>query len=1245
MQAAVQNLARKLNSLPTSSSLQPNTSLSVGVRHNATLTLAIDHARKYNLSVQDAKADDQPTQADASLEFESLDALYEAQKGQAAMLRLLASRRAELAGDAALFQRVADELAPHASELEPLARALFGAPRWQPDAEAPRCMQCDRAFRTLRRRHHCRVCGEVVCARCAPVPRDGEPRRCGRCAAREVASPPPGAAAAALPLPAPMAAGSSAAAAPELDASEILLESQIEAALAQLRLASRAAAALLGGVAVVALRAALPSAASLLYSAADMLQSSAPLGALPPVAFQALGGAFLGALPLCTAPFAQLLASAVYRYLRISWSVALVVLRVLSVHLGTRHRSERAVAAAWALCHRVNARYCFDEARSLGGFWVKLAQASSVSSIMPAAYASELSKLQDAMPAEPREAIDALLRTELGDDYGDRVRLAPGPPIGSATIAQVHRAELLLDGHWVDGVIKVQHSGVAERLRIDIIASNLVAVIFQRLYPHLFSDLRNIARELASLTMAELDFRLEASSQQMACEYFAGSAELAPRVLVPRVFPSLVTRRVLGMEYIDGMRLDELRANGADQAKVEQVARTLVDAFSATLSGPIFNVDPHPGNLLVDRRTGHLVLLDWGQMRRLTTTERSAYTRVFMAAAMEDPALLIDACHDLGLGDEMPSHTEIAHIPLTMLAGLRFLLRDSRPAERSKSDFKELEEAVGKLGAIGTGEQAVSGGADSLFKGALLPLSKTCNLLFEVCSRLDVALPLLQMLTLSGYKALLKDGGFDVVPELRGSRFVLTKPAAHQQLPSTPPRQSSRSRPLTESKLKTPVVGITAKRPPPLSAPSRGATWTPPPPLPDSLVVERRLAARLRALHAEGLILGAQLSLVDVYSAAPIADVVVGHTSWLAPHDVTRETPFPLQEISRIFLALSVLRASDSISESAPSLLDTVVGGATVEQILGYTSGHVVHLPRYVGSLNDMCDAKAMATAAAADAPTLTPGTAQRYLHVPFGYLLDASLRARGSSAALAWASMAEAALGPGGASRLMLSAPTTRMAEPWKILRASSVEDFATIMIEFNRYLDIAQASEAPGATEAERANFASYGCLFGKVSWLEASGIRDGGVQAAELHGLQAFATARDTSLALAAAARGEIVGRDVLADALRSRRPTKQRDDAPMPRVVSYFEGSEWGLGIQLGVAEAAAAGGNKAGGPLAGRARDDRPRAAIPSWGHVSSSGSFALVLAGGRVAATLLLNCQMSAKASAQVLEELRQIYS
>ncbi|CAJ1439391.1 unnamed protein product, partial [Effrenium voratum] len=783
--------------------------------------------------------------------------------GKRAAIGLLAQGKLRLEGDLGQLEELRQELAPHGPSLEQAAEALMSSDtaakgglwtripeadgafwsglrvRWLPNEAADCCMSesCGRAFTLLRRRHHCRGCGRIFCDACAP-PRGSPPeRRCGRCwsARRGVSGPP----AAGLPTPAPMPEPE-APIAKSQSTTELLVEFHVEDALNGVRFWRRGVFGL-SLAATAYLVAALRSQERLLLSPFLLL--------------------------------AFFLRRWLLRYAEVGWMCLVILCKVLSARMRCSQRPALAAEAIWALCHKVNARFLFDTVVSLGGFWVKLAQTASVMSALPDAYVEELSKLQDAMPADSLEDVEALLSQELGPKWRERIRLDTGPVLGSATIAQVHRATFLgPEGQELPGVIKVQHRGVEEKLLVDISASVMMGRVLTWLIPHLFSDLSSTIQDTAEMSKAELDFRVEAKSQTLAREKIL---DAGLDVLVPKVIEEFVTKRVLAMDFVKGVKITEYAGAGVSKQQRTEVLAKLINFYGFTLHGPIFNCDPHPGNLLVEKETGRLCVLDWGQVRQLAQPERFAYAKIFMASMTEDVHLFVEGCKTLGFEfqdmDGKPDPT-----PIVMINALRFLLRDSRPIAQSRADFVQLEQVFGKL----DGEtKAIQTGGEQIVKGPLMPLTKTVSLLFEVSSRLDVSLPLMHMFVCHGYPMLLKEMGHGSVQARPSQGSFVLEPSHAAGGASAAPRLAA------------------------------------------------ELLQLLEELHARGRILGAQLCVLDLETGDTLADLALGHCSWLRPVPVTSKTIFNILEISKMFLAFSVLRLVDQKRlQLSTALQDSALG-------------------------------------------------------------------------------------------------------------------------------------------------------------------------------------------------------------------------------------------------------------------------------------------------------------------------------
>jgi len=541
--------------------------------------------------------------------------------------------------------------------------------------------------------------------------------------------------------------------------------------------------------------------------------------------------------------------------------------------------------------------------------------------------------------------------------------------------------------------------------------------------------------------------------------------------------------------------------------------------------------------------------------------------------------LLRQACADLGV-PTADFNGPPDSMPNTMIGTLRFLLRDSKAQDAARADFEMMEEALKTLANANT-KVKLQGSVEEICKGALLPFSKTCNLIFEVASSLGVSLPLLQMLTLSGYSALLRDGGSGVHVELAEQAIGPPRFVLHPALPID-------------------------------AAPT---TF--------SAACERALVA----LHKQGRLLGAQLCVLDASTGERLCDVAIGHTSPLDPRAVTPDTAFQLRDISKLFLATAVLRLTEYAALQRGSTLslksEVAAGGVTLEHVLSHTSGWIDHVPTCCSTFKDLCDLGATPARCAAITPPLPAGARQQFTPVSYGMLIAHACNLAGVPLAGAWAEMAEAALPGRGASGLSLTAPEAprEVAEPWTKMRNPTIADFAADMLELTAFITAVSAADKPDATLSERVVSESMTNLFGKLPWLECGAYRSSLARSSVMPGSQAYASARDAAEALRAIATGRVLSGSTLTDCLTTRRvPTSASDlaqQSKQPRLFKIFEGAEFGLGVQIGVAEAARI--------------LDAPPGTEQSWGHLGSNGSFALVLPGSAelgtrpLVATLLLN--------------------
>ncbi|MEV0976062.1 AarF/ABC1/UbiB kinase family protein [Streptomyces sp. NPDC049915] len=284
--------------------------------------------------------------------------------------------------------------------------------------------------------------------------------------------------------------------------------------------------------------------------------------------------------------------------------------------LGKRIVGESAEIVGRELQQRT-AEQLFKVLGELKGGAMKFGQAMSVfESALPeeiaGPYRAALTKLQDAAPPMPTRTVHAVLREQLGEDWHELFEEFEDKPAAAASIGQVHR------GVWHDGrevAVKVQYPGAGEALLSDLNQLSRFARLLGPLVPGM--DIKPLITELKDRVSEELDYGLEAQAQEVHAEEFAGD----PDVVVPAVVHQC--EQVLVTEWMDGVPLSEVIADGTQEQRDragQLLARFL---FSGPARTGLLHADPHPGNfrLLPGGPDGEddwrLGVLDFGTVDRL----------------------------------------------------------------------------------------------------------------------------------------------------------------------------------------------------------------------------------------------------------------------------------------------------------------------------------------------------------------------------------------------------------------------------------------------------------------------------------------------------------------------------------------------------------------------------------------------------------------------------------------------------
>ncbi|MFQ9178511.1 MAG: ABC1 kinase family protein [Eggerthella lenta] len=299
----------------------------------------------------------------------------------------------------------------------------------------------------------------------------------------------------------------------------------------------------------------------------------------------------------------------------------------------------------------------------LGPSFVKIGQTLSTrSEILPKAYCDELAKLQMECDPLPFEAILEALDDIYGDAQGDVFDAIDPTPLGSASLAQVHKARLVT-GEIV--AVKIQRPGVKTTMAQDIDIMRMVARYAARfMKDEQMLDLRDVVEELWATFLEETDFQREAAN----LEEFARLNKGVAFIDCPKVHTELCGEYVLVMEYIDGIPIlatDRLRNAGYD---LEEIGEKILDNYASQILDHGFFHAEHPGNLLV---RGKIVYIDLGIMGRLSPRDRAGFGNIIQAVGMESSSELKDALLSFAIAKD---NSVIDHT--RFLADLDLLLND-----------------------------------------------------------------------------------------------------------------------------------------------------------------------------------------------------------------------------------------------------------------------------------------------------------------------------------------------------------------------------------------------------------------------------------------------------------------------------------------------------------------------------------------------------------------------------------------
>ena len=314
----------------------------------------------------------------------------------------------------------------------------------------------------------------------------------------------------------------------------------------------------------------------------------------------------------------------------------------LGMQMVSRKRRERVDA----LTKSERVRMALEE---LGPTFVKMGQVLSTRpDLIPVQFIHELSKLQDEVPPFPFSEAREILEAELKSPIEDKFEQFDETPLAAASIGQVHRARLK-DGE--DVIVKVQRPNVRVTIEVDLEIMLHLAVLIERHVEEwgIYRPTR-IVEEFSRTLGREIDYTIEASNTERFARQFVGNS----MVYVPRVFREVTTKRILTMEYVDGIKaskIDRWEREGFDRKIIASRGADLM--LEQVFKHGFFHADPHPGNVFI-LPDNVICYLDFGMMGRVDRYAREDFADVIYGYVSRDESKIADALLKIVQWDKEP---------------------------------------------------------------------------------------------------------------------------------------------------------------------------------------------------------------------------------------------------------------------------------------------------------------------------------------------------------------------------------------------------------------------------------------------------------------------------------------------------------------------------------------------------------------------------------------------------------------
>jgi len=327
------------------------------------------------------------------------------------------------------------------------------------------------------------------------------------------------------------------------------------------------------------------------------------------------------------------------------------------------------------------AKWLVDRLINLGPTFIKIGQSLSTrADLIPLEYIEQLTQLQDRVPEFNSQEAIGVIETELGQTLDNLFESFTVSPLACASLGQVHRARLL-SGEEV--VIKVQRPNLEGLFNLDFELLHRLTR-WLNIFPVVKKyNLEAIYQEFFELLFQEIDYIHEGKNADRFRENFKNY----PQVKVPLVYWQYTTRRVLTLEYVPGIKVDDretLLANGINVDGIIQLG--ICSYLKQLLQDGFFQSDPHPGNMAVSQE-GELIFYDFGTMFELKSVAKDQMIETFFAVLRKDTETVLKTLMYMGLIEPVRDLQPVRNI-------VQFLLDEFRDKPVDVRAFEQISDQV-----------------------------------------------------------------------------------------------------------------------------------------------------------------------------------------------------------------------------------------------------------------------------------------------------------------------------------------------------------------------------------------------------------------------------------------------------------------------------------------------------------------------------------------------------------------------